>query len=50
MPVEHAVGELVRGRGTQFDPGIVDALLVCLRAGELTPLSAGTPSAAAGAS
>jgi putative nucleotidyltransferase with HDIG domain len=39
LPVEHAVGELVRGRGTQFDPRVVDALLECLRAGELAPLA-----------
>jgi len=50
LPVEHAVGELVRGRGTQFDPGVVDALLECLRAGELTPLPGATRPVVADAS
>ena len=27
MPVAEAVAELQRGRGTQFDPQVVDALL-----------------------
>ncbi|MBI2123620.1 MAG: HD domain-containing protein, partial [Armatimonadetes bacterium] len=34
MPLEHAVAELERGRGTQFDPRVVDALLACLQSGE----------------
>lgn len=38
LPVDHAVGELVRGRGTQFDPKIVEALLQCLGAGEFGQL------------
>ncbi|MGH2399440.1 MAG: HD-GYP domain-containing protein, partial [bacterium] len=38
LPVDHAVGELVRGRGTQFDPKIVEALLQCLAAEEFSPL------------
>lgn len=37
MPLEHAVAELERGRGTQFDPRVVDALLACLQSGEATP-------------
>ena len=50
LPVEHAVGELVRGRGTQFDPRVVDALLACLEAGQLTPLPGATRPVAADAS
>ena len=50
LPVEHAVGELVRGRGTQFDPRVVDALLECLRAGELPPLPGATSPVVADAS
>lgn len=37
MPVGHAVAELTRGRGSQFDPNVVDALLACLDAGEAVP-------------
>lgn len=44
LPVSHAVAELTRGRGTQFDPNIVDALMACLEAGEAVP-----PGAAVGA-
>ena len=50
LPVEHAVGELVRGRGAQFDPRVVDALLECLRAGELPPLPGATSPVVADAS
>jgi len=38
LPLARAVGELTRWRGTQFDPRVVDALLACLEAGELSPL------------
>ena len=37
MPLDAAVAELVKGRGTQFDPQVVDALMACLEAGELQP-------------
>jgi len=47
LPVEHAVAELVRGRGTQFDPRVVDALLACLAAGEFSPLGPPTTAAVA---
>lgn len=40
MPIPQALAELERGRGTQFDPQVIDALLACLRAGDLRPLSA----------
>jgi len=46
LPVEHAIGELVQWRGIQFDPQVVDALLACLAAGELRPLSGAVPVAA----
>jgi len=49
LPVEHAVRELTRWRGTQFDPLVVDALLECLEAGELTPLPGGAEPAVADA-
>jgi putative nucleotidyltransferase with HDIG domain len=39
MPVRQAVTELAAGRGTQFDPQVVDALLACLQAGDLQPLT-----------
>jgi putative nucleotidyltransferase with HDIG domain len=39
MPLAHALAELERGRGSQFDPQVLDALLACLRAGELAPLT-----------
>ena len=50
LPVDHAVGELVRGRGTQFDPKIVEALLQCLAAEEFSPLGRSTPAVTAEAS
>ena len=39
MPVRQAVTELAAGRGTQFDPQVVDTLLACLQAGDLQPLT-----------
>ncbi len=42
MPVEQAIAELERGRGTQFDPRVVDALLACLKSAELTPPGVGS--------
>jgi putative nucleotidyltransferase with HDIG domain len=39
MPVHQAVAELAAGRGTQFDPKVVDTLLACLQAGDLQPLT-----------
>jgi len=39
MPVPQALAELERGRGTQFDPQVIDALLGCLQAGDLQLLS-----------
>lgn len=39
MPVHQAVAELAAGRGTQFDPQVVDTLLACLQAGDLQPLT-----------
>lgn len=42
MPVDNAVAELERGRTTQFDPQIVDALLACLEHGEAAPEAAPT--------
>jgi putative nucleotidyltransferase with HDIG domain len=42
MPVDEAVAELERGRATQFDPHIVDALLACLETGEAAPTAAET--------
>ncbi len=48
MPVPQALAELERGRGTQFDPQVIDALLGCLQAGDLQPLS--TDSTPVGAS
>ncbi len=39
MPLPQALAELEHGRGTQFDPQVIDALLTCLRAGDLRPLS-----------
>lgn len=39
LPLSQALAELERGRGTQFDPRVIDALLAALRAGELRPLS-----------
>jgi putative nucleotidyltransferase with HDIG domain len=41
MPVAAAVSELVDGRGTQFDPQIIDALLACLESGEFHQSLAG---------
>ena len=41
MPVPKALAELERGRGTQFDPQVIGALLACLQAGELRPLGTG---------
>lgn len=40
MPLPQALSELERGRGTQFDPQVISALLACLQAGELHPLTA----------
>ncbi len=40
MSVRQAVTELAAGRGTQFDPQVVDTLLACLQAGDLQPLTA----------
>ncbi len=40
MPLPQALAELEQGRGTQFDPQVISALLVCLEAGDLHPLSA----------
>ena len=39
MPVREAVTELAAGRGTQFDPQVVDTLLACLQAGDLQTLT-----------
>jgi len=39
MPVHQAVTELAAGRGTQFDPPVIDTLLACLHAGDLQPLT-----------
>ncbi len=39
LPLAQALAELERGRGTQFDPQVLDALLACLRAGDLAPLT-----------
>ena len=39
MPVRQAVTELAAGRGTQFDPQVIDTLLTCLHAGDLQPLT-----------
>jgi len=39
MPVRQAVTELAAGRGTQFDPQVIDTLLACLHAGDLQPLT-----------
>ncbi len=39
MPVPQALAELERGRGTQFDPQVISALLACLQAGDLLSLS-----------
>ena len=46
MPVPKALAELERGRGTQFDPQVIGALLACLQAGDLRPL--GTDDEAVG--
>ncbi|OLD42837.1 MAG: hypothetical protein AUI83_19000 [Armatimonadetes bacterium 13_1_40CM_3_65_7] len=40
MPLAKALAELERGRGTQFDPQVISALLTCLQAGDLHPLAA----------
>ena len=40
MPLPQALAELERGRGTQFDPQVISALLACLQAGDLRPLGA----------
>ena len=37
MPVEQAIEELLRNRGTQFDPQVVDAVLALYRDGTLKP-------------
>ncbi len=39
MPVRQALTELAAGRGTQFDLQVLDALLACLQAGDLQPLT-----------
>lgn len=39
MPVRQAIDELMVGRGTQFDPQVIDALVACLRDGALQPLA-----------
>jgi putative nucleotidyltransferase with HDIG domain len=39
MPVQQALTELAAGRGTQFDVQVLDALLACLQAGDLQPLT-----------
>lgn len=39
MPLAQAVTELLRGRGTQFDVQVIDALMTCLHAGDLAPLA-----------
>jgi len=44
MPVGEALAELERGRGTQFDPQVIDAILACLRAGDLQPLALDAPA------
>ena len=36
LPPHVAIAEIVEGRGTQFDPAIVDALLACYREGKIT--------------
>jgi len=41
MPLPQALAELERGRGTQFDPQVISALLACLQAGDLHLLAAG---------
>lgn len=48
MPLAQALAELERGRSTQFDPQVIDALLGCLQAGDLQVLS--TDGAPVGAS
>ncbi len=40
MPVAWAVDELMRGRGGQFDPVVINALVACLHRGEIKPLAA----------
>jgi putative nucleotidyltransferase with HDIG domain len=37
MPVGWAIDELVRGRGTQFDPDVIASLVACVRDGEIRP-------------
>ena len=37
MPIEKAVEELKRNRGTQFDPGVVDAIVELYEEGNLKP-------------
>lgn len=37
MPVAWAMDELMRGRGTQFDPEVVSALIACVNDGEIRP-------------
>ena len=39
MPVRQALTELTTGRGTQFDVQVLDALVACLQAGDLQPLT-----------
>ena len=43
MTVEHALQELRRNRGTQFDPVVVDTVIELYEAGTLTPLHGRPP-------
>lgn len=36
LPPHVAIAEIIKGRGTQFDPEIVDALVACYRDGKIT--------------
>ncbi|HEX9779848.1 MAG TPA: HD domain-containing phosphohydrolase [bacterium] len=37
MPIEHAIDELKRNRGVQFDPSVVDAIISIYEEGKLNP-------------
>ncbi len=37
MPITWATDELMRGRGSQFDPVVINALVACLQDGEIRP-------------
>ena len=38
LPAEVAIEELIKGRGTQFDPAIVDACVACYREGKISAI------------